>query len=227
MVKGNISLKKLGEHKSKIQDLKVILAHGILKKVYAKDIKAWTVIETRNIATDFHVAEGDGSFFPWEFKLSDNSPVTDKDSSLFLLYGVGDDLLTYGHLQLNVDMRPALQQFLDIFVDFFRFKAHSKKWNKNQLEIKLIPPNTKEMTTFKDLVIRLKEVDGNIELKYIFTVKTLGIATAGVKAVDTKKEFEQVMTKSDYLIYGSSPNYDRVKKLIEEILTQARPKLLY
>ena len=55
---------------------------------------------------------------------------------------------------LNQDQ--ILDSFLEIFVNFYRFKVKEKKEKNGFIEVKLLPPNAKEFLSMDNLLCQMR-----------------------------------------------------------------------
>lgn len=211
---------KLNCKSGKPADLSIALAYADLKDVWAKNEKAWEIVEEKKI-------EGEGQNLSWQIKLAPDSYVTEKNGSPFVLLKVGQKIV--GHLQLTVEIRPMLKSFIETFELFFRFKTHSfKNRKKGFLEYKMMPPATRDYANMDQVLVSMRLAGDNLEVKYTFTLKALGLAGAGqTELKKNKKEVEQTLTKKDYEFCEGAHNPDGMKKFIAEALAQAAPKMLF
>jgi hypothetical protein len=115
-------------------------------------------------------------------------------------------------------------QFLEIIESFLRFKVVQRKFSKGMVEIKLNPPNSKELSHLESLVIRMKEVDKTLDLEYIFTTHAFEMVAGNMIAQKKTTKIDQTLTSKQYYIYGDSPNHDFIKTTISSVINKATPK---
>ncbi|MBF0300523.1 MAG: hypothetical protein HQK51_17540 [Oligoflexia bacterium] len=246
VIRGTIAVKNNGTSAEKISgSLLVILAHGDLKKVHNKSKNAWTVIinkyttqqeqEQEQVQAQEHIEIKAGEVFQkrFEFKLSIDAHITDKSGSLYLLYGCSDEPMeNLPHLQLMVNHNQVITFFIEAVERFVRFKVKQIKFDKDEkyVDIKLIAPATRELSSIDSLVCSLKvleDKDNPLKIIYHFTLKSLDIANGGQAELQKKKkDFEQILKQNEYCIYGNSPNYDGIKNRFQEIIKEIIPRLL-
>ncbi|MBT3236501.1 MAG: hypothetical protein HN353_11160 [Bdellovibrionales bacterium] len=190
-------------------EIKVLLAYGTFKKVRQQDEGAFIVQTALEVDSNSN----------FTIKLPMDVPITDKSGSLYLLYGVGDQLIKYGQLQLQVELAAPLASFLKILVDFFRFRLAQTKFKKGYSEFKLVPPSTKEFTTMDSLACSLRMDGQDIEIKYSFKVRILDMVSGKMQVERKAKMFVTRLTPQQYLSFGA-PNYDVIKGSIEETMKQ-------
>ena len=115
--------------------------------------------------------EGEEKELEWSFQLEEDCPISDKTGSYYILYGKKDEVWNSGQLQILVEPRPILDSFLEIFVNFYRFKVKEKKNKNGFIEVKLLPPNAKEFLSMDNLLCQMRIRETLLEIKYIFNVK--------------------------------------------------------
>jgi hypothetical protein len=204
-ISGHLEIKGDGDQ----GEIRVVLAYGTFKKVRKQTEDAFTAPISINLGAD-------GKF---STLLTIDAAITDKSGSLYLLYGVGDDLSKFGQLQLQVDAAAPLITFQKILVDFFRFRVAQTKFNKGYVEIKLAPPGTKEFVTLDALTCLLRMDGDDLEIKYTFKVRTLDMASGKMQVEQKAKKFESRLNPKEYLLHGA-PNYDIIKGEIKQIFKQ-------
>ena len=109
----------------------------------------------------------------WDFKLPENCSITDKTGSYYVLYGDNKNVWDCGHLQLLINPKAILDSFLEILVNFYRFKIKDKKNKKGFVEAKLLPPNAKEFMSMDNLHCQMRMKEDIFEIKYLFNVKKM------------------------------------------------------
>ncbi|MBF0360620.1 MAG: sporulation protein [Oligoflexia bacterium] len=232
-VSGSIALKNRngGSSPENVEGaLRVVLCYGDFKKVHSKSKNAWTVIDQFKTEKISNVNPGEILEHKFEFKLAIDAPITDKGGSIYLLYGMEENLEELSHLQLLVDHNLMIAFFLETVERFLRFKIKQKKFNKSGsfVDVKLEPPATRELSSIDTMVCSLKiEENRSLKVVYQFSLKTLDIVSGGQAELQKKKrEFVQELLPSDYCIYGNSPNYDVIKVKFQEIIKEIIPRLL-
>ncbi len=224
MVSGTLLVKNNGTETATIDKIQTILAYGNLKKIRAKDPKAFEVQELHVAHENLSLDAGEQKEYPWEFKLSTNCPITDKFASLYLLYGSQNNAWECGQLQLTIDLHSILQQFMQVLQTYFRFKVQSQKFKKGFTEIKLLPPKSQELKMVEHLLCQLSTKKDVIEVKYIFSMKILKNIEGEMKVQKEKKEFKQQFTPKQYQLFGGYFNHDGILKAIGEIIAQSENK---
>ncbi len=225
-MKGAMTIKNHGDKSVVIDEILISFAHGVFRKVRNNDDSAWKDISTIILAENERIESGSEMQYEWGFDLRDDCPITDNIGSMYLIYGVDKNPVECGKLQLNIDIKPVMAFFLEMFENFFRFKIGPKKFKNGFVEIKMIPPKSREMSALDGLNLQLKQLGDELTVKYIFKTKALESNAGDVKIEKKKKEFEQILTSKEYMIYGSF-NHDGVKKAIGEIVQNVIPKFFF
>jgi hypothetical protein len=224
ILKGNVALKKHGLVDNKISNYGVTLALGDCKKIKKKAEKAFVTIESLEFSQEDWNEEEQSLEFT--FQLEENCPITTKASSLFLLCGNKDDLLSAGALELKITPNRWFQEFIDTLVLFFKFKVKAITSKKSLVEYKLQAPDTKDFGAIEQLLLSLKRDGENIQAFYQFKVKKLAYEQAGVVAVNELINIEQTLESKDYKQFGDSPNQEKMKIFLNEALDQIKRKTL-
>ncbi|MBT7609274.1 MAG: hypothetical protein HN576_05930 [Bacteriovoracaceae bacterium] len=224
ILKGNMALKKHGPVEGTLSNYGVTLAIGDNKKIKKKDVKAFITIDSKEFSQSEEIE--DQQSLEFSFQLDANCPITTKASSLYLLCGPRDDLLSAGALELNIIPNRWLQEFIDTLVLFFRFKLKAIKSKKDLVEYKLQAPDTKEFGAIEQLLLSLRKDGDNIQVFYQFKVKKLCYEQEGVVAKDEIIKIEQSLTPKDYKQFGDSPNQNQMKLFLNEALEQIKRKTL-
>ncbi len=123
-----------------------------------------------------------------------------------------------------VDPKIIINQFLEIFESFLRFKVVQKKYSKGMVEIKLNPPSSKELSHVESLILRMKETDSTLNIEYVFSMHAFEMVAGNMIAQKKIKQVEQKLSSSQYYVYGNSVNQDFIVKTISDVVKEATPK---
>ena len=178
-------------------------------------------------AQDIALQAGSEITSGWNFNLSTDCQITDKQGGLYLIFG-GDDALTEGGwLNLQINLHPILQNFLQTFSTQFRFLEKYQKRKSEWTEVKLIPPDSREYPNMDYLLCFLRIHDEQLEAHYRF--KMSGLGRTGEKMTVTKKnrELEQSIPPEKYLQPGGFPNRACFRENIDQALNIARPEVIF
>lgn len=225
LIKGSLIIRNHSADNFLLPCLKVSLAAGSFKKVKLKDSRQWDYLFETTVADRITLGAQEEKEFLWNFKLPENCPITDKNGTVYLMFNDQDDSWPKGLLELGIEPKLVMKQFLEIFENFLRFKVVQTKFSKGMVEIKLNPPSSREFSHIESLVLRMKEIDKILDLEYNFNLQVFD-ATAGPMVVQKKiRKIEQKFTSKEYYIYGDSPNHDFIKTSIEAVIKEAAPRI--
>lgn len=226
-ITGEFYIKNHGTNQISFDQLNVALSYGVIKKIHAKADDAFKSMDKIVIAENISLNASEEKSFSWKMELAENYPITDKQKSLYLIYGASSNPFECGQLQLSVEIEALQKFFLEMFVNFHRFQIKQTKFNKDMVEVKLVPPKSREMTVVKQLVLRMLKNDRDLKVDYVFTLEKLeSVSTTEAKVQKSKKTYEQILTPKDYEEFGSF-GHDKVKAKIAEILKEVIPKLYF
>ena len=198
---------------SGLENQKVKLALGNVKKVKAKDINAFKILEEKICS--------DGENF--SFQLSNDAPVTDKKDAYYLLFGDDQDILKMGALQLNIAPAILTQNFLKIFDTFFRFKVKEiKTASKGYIDIKLLPPVSKEFKLIDSLNLWIKLNEKDMNIIYKFKVHKIDYTDPALKMKKSDITFEANLAPKDYILFKDDLDQDKIITHLQSILDQTK-----
>ncbi len=185
VVKGQIRIRNMSSKTVAVKTSQIILAHGLKKAFKEGTMVPWEVLEKQVVAQDIALQAGSELTFGWNFNLSTDCPITDKQGGLYLLFG-GDEALTEGgRLNLQINLHPILQNYLQTFTTQFRFLEKYQKRKSELTEVKLIPPDSREYPNMDYVLCFLRIHDEQLEAHYRF--KMSGLGRTGEKMTVTKK----------------------------------------
>ncbi len=227
VVKGQIRIRNMSSKTVAVKTSQIILAHGLKKAFKEGTMVPWEVLEKQVVAQDIALQAGSELTFGWNFNLSTDCPITDKQGGLYLLFG-GDETLTEGgRLNLQINLHPILQNYLQTFTTQFRFLEKYQKRKSELTEVKLIPPDSREYPNMDYVLCFLRIHDEQLEAHYRF--KMSGLGRTGEKMTVTKKnrEIEQSIPQGKYLQPGGFPNRACFRENIDQALNIARPEVIF
>ena len=227
VVKGQIRIRNMSSKTVAVKTSQIILAHGLKKAFKEGTMVPWEVLEKQVVAQDIALQAGSELTFGWNFNLSTDCPITDKQGGLYLLFG-GDEALTEGgRLNLQINLHPILQNYLQTFTTQFRFLEKYQKRKSEWTEVKLIPPDSREYPNMDYVLCFLRIHDEQLEAHYRF--KMSGLGRTGEKMTVTKKnrELEQSIPQEKYLQPGGFPNRACFRENIDQALNIARPEVIF
>jgi len=227
VVKGQLRIRNMSSKTVAVKTSQIILAHGLKKAFKEGTMVPWEVLEKQVVAQDIALQAGSELTFGWNFNLSTDCPITDKQGGLYLLFG-GDEALTEGgRLNLQINLHPILQNYLQTFTTQFRFLEKYQKRKSEWTEVKLIPPDSREYPNMDYVLCFLRIHDEQLEAHYRF--KMSGLGRTGEKMTVTKKnrEIEQSIPQGKYLQPGGFPNRACFRENIDQALNIARPEVIF
>ncbi|MBC7538006.1 MAG: hypothetical protein H7281_04245 [Bacteriovorax sp.] len=224
MIKGSLKIKNHSMDNIELPALKISLAVGNFKKIKSKDKKAWESLAEIAFGEKISVAPSEEKEFTWEFKLPEDCQITENDKSIFLTYKDHDDTWPTGLLELVVDPKIVIIQFLEILDNYLRFKVGTPKFSKGLVEIKCKPPTSKEMSHVDSLILRMKEVDKTLDIQYIFNLHVFEMVAGNIMAQKKITQVDQQLTSKQYYIYGNSLNHDFLISSISTVIKEATPR---
>jgi len=196
------------------------LGLGQSKKVKAKADHAFTDLIPIALKNSENGSRGE---LTWETQLKPNCSITHTGSSLYFLYGKGEDPNQLGQLQANVIPRSIFLELIKIFEITFRFIVKFKKPKNDSVEVKLSPPDGKAYPSIEHLNLLIRMNEDNMEVKYIFSVKELDVSTSALIIKKVKKEFEQSFTPDQYQVaFNQRLNHDVILKSIEAVFAELK-----
>ena len=227
VVKGQLRIRNMSNKTGAVKTSQIIIAHGLKKAFKGGTGVPWEVLEKQVAAENITLQAGSEQTFGWNFNLSTDCQITDKQGGLYLLFG-GDEALTEGgRLNLQVNLHPILQNYLQTFTTQFRFLEKYQKRKSEWTEVKLIPPDSREYPNMDYVLCFLRIHDEQLEAHYLF--KMSGLGRTGEKMTVTKKnrELEQSIPPGKYLQPGGFPNRACFRENIDQALNIARPEVIF
>lgn len=189
-------------------DLTLAIAPGTEKKVKTKSPDAFLLSESLPIQRN-----GEQFFC----NLPVNAEVTDKTSSLYLIYGFPS---TFAHLKLTILPHIHLQDVIDVISHHFRFPVKSVSTG---IKVKFDPPASKEWTFLEQLVLHLTLQEDHIEANLEFTKKEIDALSAGLKAKTAKKNIARSWPLKGFLHeFNQRINKDLITESLEQVFQEYR-----
>lgn len=225
-IKGTLKIKNHSAEKIVASVIKIALLAGSYKKVKVKDKKAWDRVQLITAAENISLSGNGEVEFPFEFQLSENCPITDKNGSVYLAFFDEDEAWPVGNIELTIKPKIVIEQVLEVFVNFLRFKVKEIKYSRSMIDVKFAPPVSREMSNVDSLILSISEVDKTLTLDYVFQLRVLEMTGAAMVAQKKTKEFKQTLISKQYLIYGDSLNQDFIISSANEVLKEVTPKFM-
>lgn len=224
-LKGSLKVKNHSAEKIELSLLKVVLCEGNYKKIKAKDQKGWNKLSEHILEEKMTLQSHEEKNHTFEFKLAENSSVTDKNGSLYLAFIDKDETTFAGHIELVVEPKAAIRQTLEIFENFMRFKVKEIKSVKGALEVKLVPPASRELSNLDALTLTISEVEKTLSLKYHFSLRAIDLMSPTMQVEKKTKEIEQKFSGKEYMMYDSI-NQDFIIKSLQTVIDSVKTKTL-
>ena len=227
VVKGQIRIRNMSSKTVAVKTSQIILAHGLKKAFKEGTMVPWEVLEKQVVAQDIALQAGSDLTFGWNFNLSTDCPITDKQGGLYLLFG-GDEALTEGgRLNLQINLHPILQNYLQTFTTQFRFLEKYQKRKSELTEVKLIPPDSREYPNMDYVLCFLRIHDEQLEAHYRFKMSGLGRIGEQMTVTKKNRELEQSIPPEKYLQPGGFSNRACFRENIDQALNIARPEVIF
>ena len=223
-IAGTVSVKNTSDNPVTLGALIANLAFGTIRNVRAKNEESWNIAGTSSLCANESFKSGEEKTFSWDFPLAMDCPITVKDSSLFILLGDNSNPENFGHLQLNVQLSQMLKQFIESFELFYRFTIAAMKNRKGFVEIKMLPPKTREYGFLDALNYTLRLDKDVIEIKYEASIKTISTSLGPTIFEKGKRQFVQELCSKEFQLAPGIPNPDGFKTAIGAAIAAIRPK---
>ncbi len=226
-ISGMLIVRNMSDETIFLNASQVILAYGLKKNFKEGKESLWDLLEKQVLSKNISLeAQGEKSY-EWIFQLATDSPITDKQGGLYLLFGGENALSEGGRLDLPIKLHPILQNFLQTFTTQFFFLVKYQKRKSEWTEVKLVPPESKEFPNLDFVRCLLRIFQDHLEVIYLF--KKSGLGRSGEKMTVTKKnhELKQIIPPEKYLQSGGFPNRACFRENINEALKVARPEVIF
>lgn len=220
IIKGTLSVTNHGATAQNIEEAGVALAYAEIKKVHARD-EAALKFENSSKFSLKELAQGTSETLNFEFKLSDNSSITDKKNSYFLSYGKNHK---ESHLQLNVKPQAMFLKITELLDNFHRFKTKEVKTTKNGIEFKIDSPDSREFANVEKLLLTTRFDGENLVMDFEFEVKKLDHSSITTKIGKEKIKNSQTLTPKQYSFGKGMINQDGILKTFQTVLEQVKLK---
>jgi hypothetical protein len=191
--------------------IRVMLAEGTDKKIKKKVADAFRIVESK---------ESEGTELHWNFHLPLNATITDKNQSLYLLYGNKEGALPAGALRLSILPHLYLRDFADVLIHHFRFALKSvSAGKKGVVEFKLNPPDSKEFASLESLLLNFKMDSNGIVVDYEFTRNAIDATGGSIASKSVKKTWtKELLFKEILHDFNQRLNKDLIMALSESVI---------
>lgn len=224
-ISGSLLVKNHSSDELDASEIRVVLAQGAITKVRKKDAGAFTALFAQSMSSQ-KIAPGTQASFNWKFETERNCTVTEKSSSLFILYGRGDALESLGQIQLVIHPYFIIEEYLKSLQTQFHFVLKSFKSSKGWLECKMSPPSSRNFASVEQLLLSFRFEGDTLMVHYSFDVKKLEALAATTTLNKQKREFEQSINSTQYLRNGRF-NFEFIEASIRDVMGQLNPAALW
>lgn len=214
LIQGKLVLKNNSSAPAPLTGAGVLLSYSEIKKIQSRDpkaLKAITELELEGAS----LAAGEEKSIPLKFKLADDCGVTDTKNSMYVALGPHK---VESQLQVHVTPQKIFMEMIKLLETFQRFKLKSFKSNKELVEFKLTPPSSREMVQVDHLLLSMRMVEKNLELKFDFAMKTLDTQGVVNKVKKESKLIELTLTPKEYSLGLDMINQDVMLQRLEGVL---------
>lgn len=227
-VEGELVLNNLGKNTLSLKKLSVRLAWGDFKKIKARSDLAFQILDTSSLEENLELSAGQSKNWKWSFTLNDDCPISEKNGSLFILYGDELNSSLGGDLQLTIEPKVLYRDIIKLMENFMRFKLKDITSKKGQVLAKFQPPQSKEFAALDSLLLGFNLEKQELNLNYEFKVKKLNLSATNtdLKMAKDISKLEQKWDPRRYLI-GQSIDQDFALKQIEAALTSVKTKSMF
>lgn len=219
-LKGTLAVTNHGNSAVSLQTAGVALAYAEIKKVHSRDESALK-FESTTLFAGKEVSPKETVTLEFDFKLSENSPITDKKSSYFLCYGKDQK---ESHLQLHVKPQAMFLKITELLDNFHRFKTKEVKTTKNGIEFKIDSPDSREFANVEKLLLTTRFDGENLVMDFEFEVKKLDHSSITTKLGKEKVKNSQTLTPKQYSFGRGMINQDGILKTFQTVLDQVKLK---
>lgn len=220
MVKGTVTLRNHSGDAVALDQVAVIFAQGNIKKVHARDPKAFQ--ESSQLAlSKTSLGANETLTLPFSFQLPTNCAVTDKRTSYYIAYGVGG---REANLQLKVEPRLLFTEVSKLMETFQRFKFKEITAGKTGVEYKFLPPASRDWAHVESLLLTLSLEGEALHLDFCFNTKTIDKESVTTAIAKDKREFERVLNPREYSLGPDMVNQDGIMRALDGVLAEVKSK---
>lgn len=223
-LKGRLKIKNHGADEVSFSKILIELDSAKFRKIKNKDNDAFTSIEAHCLQESVVLKKDEEREWPFQFSLSEDCPITDKDGSLYLVIKTNEGDIA-GSLELVIEPKLAIVNFIEVFENFLRFKVQQTKFSKGMIELKMKPPGSREFGHIDSLVLRIKETKKTMELEYNFTISAFDTSSGTTLAQKKTIKVNKTLIARDYCLSQDVPNPDFMKSSITAVIKESTPKI--
>ncbi len=217
----SLTLKNHSQTEVPLKQLALKLSLGNLKKIKTKEHDAFTAVESFDLGEDLQIAPGAQFSFERVITLSANAPITDKNASLYLLYGDPASVAGLGQLLLTVHPHAHVRHIFDTMSTVFNFINKGESHKDNLTIAKLKAPDSRRFSLVEELQLAAAfEDDQALALRFLFTVKKFDHSGASVNIKKGKVEVTRRLEPAQYLFGGGFVRQEFIEAEIELALAE-------
>lgn len=213
-----LSVKNHSSETQPLSALSISLALGNFTKIKQKADCAYSVILSSVFNELGSLEAQEQKSFSWTVELDKNCVITDKNQSLFLLYGNPDIAEANAQLLVTVQPHRYIHQILTTLESTFQFVFKGQKSANGWLNVKLKPSSSRRLSLVDELVLGFHFEENAIMLKYMFKVKRFDTTVSTVTVKKGKTEVEQTLPLSEFLLTSEHLNLKSLEAKIDEAL---------
>lgn len=217
----SVTVKNHSDSSATLNKIALELSLGTLKRIKAKEADAFAVLERNDLGSDVQIAPGAQTTFEQTITLSANAPITDKNSSLYLLYGDPSSGAPLGQLLLTIQPHAHVRHIFDTMTTVFNF-VNKGESHKDSLTIaKLKAPDARRFSLVEELNLGATFEDGDVLcLRFLFTVKKFAHSGANVSVKKGKVDVTRRLAPREYLFGGGFVRQEFIEAEIEAALSE-------
>jgi hypothetical protein len=215
-----LTVKNHSSSPTSLANLTLTLAQGTLKLVKAKDSKAFQEVALASLNAPEEIQASSTAQFQYTFQLSENCLVSEKNQSLFLIYGSQPGGNSAGQLPLSVTPHTYIVEVFRTLEMVYSFVPKGITWKEGYTIMKFTPPNNRDLMLVEELNLGVIRDGENLRTRYSFKVKKFDTGGSGVAVKKGKTEFEYSLTPNDYLFGGGFINQESLEASINAALKE-------
>lgn len=222
---GTLKVKNHGASALALSNVFVTLALGNVKKAKAKDEDAFEPIVTPDLQASGELSPGQEASFPFSVTLDINSPVTEKNQSLFFLFGSQEDSGAKSELRVTVLRHPHLRTIHEILESSFQCVFKGERSSDGWLLAKFSPSSSRRLSLVNEFTVKSRFDGEALDMEYVFNVKQFDTSATALNVKKGKNVVAQKLAPSDYLLPGGFLNHDSVSAKISEAISTVSTEL--
>ena len=157
----------------------------------------------------------------WKFALKLSEQISDKYFAPYLIFGTPGQLT--GSLALPVTLADTWANYLKVWQDRLRFKAKEVRSKGSYVEIKLVPPSSRDYAHLKKIsAVWTQDEQKNLHATYKIVMQELGVHDGTAALAEVKKELTQTLTPRQYEFSPGMINTEAFARAAEEMAQQMK-----